>query len=143
MFEANSLAHIFLGGGTTVQVKTAKGSVHELGDRRGFQIYDDPLLILVNKFSASASEILAGAVQDYRRGLVVGTDTFGKGTVQKVETLSSGQIKFTESKFYRVSGGSTQNKGISPDINLPSPIDTCTYPVFYRASPKYWMTFYK
>lgn len=123
LFEANSLAHIFLGGGTTVQVKTAKGSVHELGDRRGFQIYDDPLLILVNKFSASASEILAGAVQDYRRGLVVGTDTFGKGTVQKVETLSSGQIKFTESKFYRVSGGSTQNKGISPDINLPSPID--------------------
>ena len=123
LFEANSLAHIFLGGGTTVQVKTAKGSVHELGDRRGFQIYDDPLLILVNKFSAAASEILAGAVQDYRRGLVVGTDTFGKGTVQKVETLSSGQIKFTESKFYRVSGGSTQNKGISPDINLPSPID--------------------
>jgi len=123
LFEANSLAHTFLGGGTTVQVKNAKGNVHELGDRRGFQIYDDPLLILVNKFSASASEILAGAIQDYRRGLVVGTDTFGKGTVQKVETLSLGQIKFTESKFYRVSGGSTQNKGVSPDIYLPSPID--------------------
>ncbi len=123
LFEANSLAHIFLGGGTTVQVKTAKGNVHELGDRRGFQIYDDPLLILVNKFSASASEILAGAIQDYRRGLVVGTDTFGKGTVQKVENLTFGQIKFTESKFYRVSGGSTQNKGVSPDIYLPSPVD--------------------
>ena len=124
LFEANSLAHLFLGGGTTVQVKTSKGSVHGLGERRGFQFYDDPLIVLVNRFSASASEILAGAIQDYRRGLVVGTDTFGKGTVQKVEPLNLGQIKFTESKFYRVSGGSTQNKGITPDIYLPSPIDT-------------------
>jgi carboxyl-terminal processing protease len=76
--------------------------------------------VLVNKFSASASEILAGAIQDYDRGLVVGTDTFGKGTVQKVDLLSSGQIKFTESKFYRVSGSSTQNQGVKPDIELPS-----------------------
>ena len=75
---------------------------------------------MVNKFSASASEILAGAIQDYDRGLVVGTSTFGKGTVQKVDLLSSGQIKYTESKFYRVSGSSTQNLGVEPDINLPT-----------------------
>ena len=124
LLEANALAHLFLGSGTKVQVKTSSGSIHGLGERRGFQFYDGPLAILVNRFSASASEILAGAVQDYERGLILGTDTFGKGTVQRVQSLSSGQLKFTESKFYRVSGKSTQNKGVSPDIYLPSPIDT-------------------
>ena len=124
LLEANALAHLFLGAGTKVQVKTSSGSIHGLGERRGFQFYDGPLAILVNRFSASASEILAGAIQDYERGLILGTDTFGKGTVQRVQALSSGQIKFTESKFYRVSGKSTQSKGISPDIYLPSPINT-------------------
>jgi carboxyl-terminal processing protease len=124
LLEANALAHLFLGAGTKVQVKTSSGSIHGLGERRGFQFYDGPLVILVNRFSASASEILAGAIQDYERGLILGTDTFGKGTVQRVQALSSGQIKFTESKFYRVSGKSTQSKGISPDIYLPSPINT-------------------
>ena len=124
LLEANALAHLFLGAGTKVQVKTSSGSIHSLGERRGFQFYDGPLAILVNRFSASASEILAGAIQDYERGLILGTDTFGKGTVQRVQALSSGQIKFTESKFYRVSGKSTQSKGISPDIYLPSPINT-------------------
>ena len=124
LLEANALAHLFLGAGTKVQVKTSSGSIHGLGERRGFQFYDGPLAILVNRFSASASEILAGAIQDYERGLILGTDTFGKGTVQRVQTLSSGQIKFTESKFYRVSGKSTQSKGVSPDIYLPSPINT-------------------
>ena len=123
LLEANALAHLFLGAGTKVQVKTSSGNIHSLGERRGFQFYDGPLVILVNRFSASASEILAGAVQDYERGLILGTDTFGKGTVQRVQSLSSGQLKFTESKFYRVSGKSTQNKGISPDIYLPSPVD--------------------
>ena len=123
LLEANALAHLFLGAGTKVQVKTSSGNIHSLGERRGFQFYDGPLVILVNRFSTSASEILAGAVQDYERGLIVGTDTFGKGTVQRVQSLSSGQLKFTESKFYRVSGKSTQNKGISPDIYLPSPVD--------------------
>ena len=123
LLEANALAHLFLGAGTKVQVKTSSGNIHSLGERRGFQFYDGPLVILVNRFSASASEILAGAVQDYERGLILGTDTFGKGTVQRVKSLSSGQLKFTESKFYRVSGKSTQNKGISPDIYLPSPVD--------------------
>ena len=123
LLEANALAHLFLGAGTKVQVKTSSGNIHSLGERRGFQFYDGPLVILVNRFSDSASEIFAGAVQDYERGLILGTDTFGKGTVQRVQSLSSGQLKFTESKFYRVSGKSTQNKGISPDIYLPSPVD--------------------
>ena len=120
LYEANALAHLFLGRGTTVQVKSSNGNIQGLGERWGYQFFDKPLVILVNKFSASASEILAGAIQDYDRGLVVGTSTFGKGTVQKVDLLSAGQIKFTESKFYRVSGSSTQNLGVEPDINLPS-----------------------
>ncbi len=123
LFEANRLAHLFLGRGTTVQVKNANGSIQGLGERWGYQYFDKPLVVLVNKFSASASEIVAGAIQDYGRGLVVGTDTFGKGTVQRVDYLSAGQIKFTESKFYRVSGSSTQNIGIKPDIALPSLFD--------------------
>ncbi len=127
LFEANALAHLFLGGGIKVQVKSSNGNIQGIGDRRGFQFYDGPLVILVNKFSASASEILAGAIQDYERGLVLGSDTFGKGTVQRVQELSIGQLKFTESKFYRVSGKSTQNKGISPDIILPSPINESEY----------------
>ena len=120
LYEANALAHLFLGRGTTVQVKSSNGNIQGLGERWGYQFFDKPLVVLVNKFSASASEILAGAIQDYDRGLVVGTSTFGKGTVQKVDLLSAGQIKFTESKFYRVSGSSTQNLGVEPDINLPS-----------------------
>ena len=120
LYEANALAHLFLGRGTTVQVKSSNGNIQALGERWGYQFFDKPLVVLVNKFSASASEILAGAIQDYDRGLVVGTSTFGKGTVQKVDLLSSGQIKFTESKFYRVSGSSTQNLGVEPDIKLPS-----------------------
>ncbi len=120
LYEANALAHLFLGRGTTVQVKSSNGNIQGLGERWGYQFFDKPLVVLVNKFSASASEILAGAIQDYDRGLVVGTSTFGKGTVQKVDLLSSGQIKFTESKFYRVSGSSTQNLGVEPDIRLPS-----------------------
>ena len=124
LYEANALAHLFLGRGTTVQVKSSNGNIQGLGERWGYQFFDRPLVVLVNKFSASASEILAGAIQDYDRGLVVGTSTFGKGTVQKVDLLSSGQIKFTESKFYRVSGSSTQNLGVEPDIALPSLFNT-------------------
>ena len=120
LYEANALAHLFLGRGTTVQVKSSNGNIQGLGERWGYRFFDKPLVVLVNKFSASASEILAGAIQDYDRGLVVGTSTFGKGTVQKVDLLTAGQIKFTESKFYRVSGSSNQKIGIQPDITLPS-----------------------
>ena len=123
LYEANALAHLFIGRGTTVQVKDSKGNIQGLGERWGYQFFDKPLVVLVNKFSASASEILAGAIQDYNRGIVVGTDTFGKGTVQKIDMLSAGQIKFTESKFYRVSGSSTQNKGVNPDIEIPASFD--------------------
>ena len=124
LYEANALAHLFLGRGTTVQIKNSAGNIHSLGERWGYQFFDGPLAILVNKFSASASEILAGAIQDYDRGLVIGTETFGKGTVQRVDQLTSGQLKFTESKFYRVSGSSTQNNGVTPDIFLPTMVDT-------------------
>ena len=124
LYEANALAHLFLGRGTTVQIKNSAGNIHSLGEKWGYQFFDGPLAILVNKFSASASEILAGAIQDYDRGLVIGTETFGKGTVQRVDQLTTGQLKFTESKFYRVSGSSTQNKGVTPDIFLPTMIDT-------------------
>lgn len=120
LYEANALAHLFIGRGTTVQIKDSKGNIQGLGERWGYQFFDKPLVVLVNKFSASASEILAGAIQDYNRGVIVGTDTFGKGTVQRVDMLSAGQIKFTESKFYRVSGSSTQNKGVRPDIEIPT-----------------------
>ena len=123
LYEANRLAQLFIGRGTIVQIKSSNGNIQGLGERWGYQYFDKPLVVLVNKFSASASEILAGAIQDYDRGLVVGTSTFGKGTVQKVDLLSAGQIKFTESKFYRVSGSSTQNLGVEPDILLPSSFD--------------------
>ena len=123
LYEAIALAHLFIGRGTTVQVKDSKGNIQGLGERWGYQFFDKPLLVLVNKFSASASEILAGAIQDYNRGIIVGTDTFGKGTVQRVDMLSAGQLKFTESKFYRVSGSSTQNKGVNPDIKIPASFD--------------------
>jgi len=123
LYEASALAHLFLGAGQTVQVKGPSGEIQSLGKRRGFQFYDKPLGILVNKFSASASEILAGAIQDYKRGLVIGTETFGKGTVQRMTPLSLGELKFTESKFYRVSGDSVQLKGVVPDILIPDIID--------------------
>jgi carboxyl-terminal processing protease len=81
------------------------------------------LAVIVNRYSASASEIFAGAIQDYQRGIIIGQKTFGKGTVQRLDNLSSGQIKITESKFYRITGSGMQNKGIHPDITLPSSWD--------------------
>jgi len=119
LYEAYSLAKLFIGKGSIVQVMESNGSIQPLGHTRGIQNYEGPVMILVDKLSASASEILAGAFQDYKRGLIVGSNTFGKGTVQRLENLSYGQIKFTEQKFYRVSGKSTQNLGVIPDINLP------------------------
>lgn len=86
-------------------------------------LYDGPLAVVVNRLSASASEIFAGAIQDYQRGLIVGERTFGKGTVQSLQELDRGQLKITLAKFYRVSGESNQHKGIIPDIEYPSLID--------------------
>ena len=119
LFEAYSLAKLFIGRGNVVQVMEANGSLQSLGHNLGQQNYDGPVVILVDKLSASASEILAGVIQDYDRGLVIGSQTFGKGTVQRMIELSHGHLKFTEQKYYRVSGESTQNKGVEPDITIP------------------------
>ena len=119
LIEANKIIGLFVSSGPTVQVKQSRGFIQPYGSSRAIQIWDKPLLVLVNRYSASASEIVAGAIQDYKRGIVVGQRTFGKGTVQSLEDLSEGQIKITESKYYRVNGMSTQNKGVMPDIELP------------------------
>ncbi|MDX1464506.1 MAG: carboxy terminal-processing peptidase [Halomonas sp.] len=121
--EANSLIGLFIDRGPTVQVRDARGRISLYGDTESGALYDGPLAVLVNRLSASASEIFAGAIQDYGRGLVVGTDTFGKGTVQTLNELSHGEIKLTRAKFYRISGESTQHRGVEPDIDFPSLID--------------------
>ena len=123
LYEANKLTGLFVASGATVQVKESSGNIRPWGDGRAKQIWKKPVGVLVDRYSASASEIFAGAIQDYKRGIVIGHRTFGKGTVQRLDDLSSGQIKITESKFYRVSGSSTQAKGIEPDIVLPSTWD--------------------
>ena len=119
LIEANKIIGLFVSSGPTVQVKQKRGYIQPYGDSRAVQVWSKPVIVLVNRYSASASEIVAGAIQDYRRGLVVGQRTFGKGTVQSLENLSEGQVKITESKYYRVNGKSTQNKGVVPDIELP------------------------
>ena len=126
LIEANKIIGLFVSSGPTVQVKQSRGFIQPYGDSRAVQVWEKPVLILVNRYSASASEIVAGAIQDYKRGIVVGQRTFGKGTVQSLENLSEGQIKITESKYYRVNGTSTQNKGVIPDIELPSTWDIDT-----------------
>ena len=124
LFEANKLTGLFVSSGATLQVKESNGSIRPWGDARAKQIWKKPLAVMVDRYSASASEIFAGAIQDYQRGIIIGQKTFGKGTVQKLDNLSSGQIKITESKFYRVTGAGMQSKGIHPDITLPSTWDT-------------------
>lgn len=121
--EANDLVGLFIDQGPTVQVRNANNEVQVLEDEDPSVAYDGPMVVLVNRMSASASEIFAGAIQDYGRGLVVGSQTFGKGTVQAVRPLNHGQLKITQSKFYRISGGSTQHKGVIPDIEIPTRID--------------------
>jgi len=123
LFEANRLTGLFVGAGATLQVKESDGSIRPWGDSKAKQVWKKPMVVLVDRYSASASEIFAGAIQDYQRGLIVGHRTFGKGTVQKLDTLSSGQLKLTESKFYRITGSGTQAIGVSPDISLPSAWD--------------------
>lgn len=119
LVEANGLVGLFIKSGPTVQIRQANARVGLEGKRRSSPYYTGPLAVMINRMSASASEIFAGAIQDYQRGLVVGTQSFGKGTVQSVNPLRYGQLKLTESKFYRVSGDSTQNRGIIPDIEFP------------------------
>lgn len=121
--EANSMIGLFIDRGPTVQVRDARGRINLYGDTDAGVAYDGPLAVLVNRLSASASEIFAGAIQDYGRGLIIGSRTFGKGTVQTLSDLSHGQIKLTRAKFYRISGESTQHRGVEPDILYPSLID--------------------
>ena len=129
--DAVDMAGLFIDSGPVVQVRDGRGRTQVLEDKDPRVQYSGPLVILVNKYSASASEILAAAMQDYKRAVIVGSTTYGKGTVQRIvdldESLPSelnnlkpfGSLKFTTSKFYRVNGGSTQFKGVVPDIVLP------------------------
>ena len=121
--EVNSLVGLFIKQGPTVQIRNTNGRIDLLGDSDSEVLYGGPLMVMVNRLSASASEIFAGAIQDYNRGIIVGGQTFGKGTVQSLLPVDQGQIKLTLAKFYRVSGNSTQNRGVLPDIYFPESID--------------------
>ncbi len=128
--EATALTGLFIDHGPVVQLKDTTGRLEVLDDPQPAPAYDGPLAVLVDRFSASASEIFAGAIQDYHRGVILGQRTFGKGTVQNLVPLdrwsqkpSSGQLTVTIGKFYRVTGESTQHRGVEPDVALPSPID--------------------
>ncbi len=123
LIEANKIVGLFVSSGPTVQVKHKAGYIQPYGSSKAEQAWQKPMAVLVNRYSASASEIVAGAIQDYQRGIVLGQRTFGKGTVQSLESISKGQIKITESKYYRIDGSSTQNKGVIPDIELLSTWD--------------------
>lgn len=121
--EAMQLIGLFMDSAPGVQIQDAKGNIQVLGDRNSGAAYSGPLAVMTNRLSASASEIVAGALQDYGRALILGSQTFGKGTVQTLLPLSSGKLKLTAAKFYRVSGKSTQDRGVTPDIKYPSAID--------------------
>ena len=118
--EANELTGLFIEYGPTVQIRGTGSRVWRDGKRRRGPYYDGPVAIMIDRLSASASEIFAGALQDYGRAIVVGDRSFGKGTVQTLLDLPEGQLKITESKFYRISGDSTQHRGVIPDISYPS-----------------------
>jgi len=121
--EADSLTGLFIKSGPTVQVKAANRRANIYADNDDQVAWDGPMAVVVNRLSASASEIFAGAIQDYGRGIVVGSQTFGKGTVQTLVPLNRGQLKITAAKFYRVSGQSTQHQGVIPDIEYPEVYD--------------------
>jgi carboxyl-terminal processing protease len=130
--EATQLTGLFIDQGPVVQIHTAYNRVEAQKDRDGITFYDGPITVLVDRYSASASEIFAAAIQDYGRGVVIGEQTFGKGTVQQHRPLAKnydlfsnalGSVTYTIAKFYRINGGSTQHKGVVPDILLPSAIE--------------------
>ncbi len=130
--EAESLTGLFIDRGPVVQLRDTTGRIEVDDDPDPAIFYNGPLIVLVDRFSASASEIFAGAIQDYGRGLIVGQQTYGKGTVQNAHPLNYtifgrkpelGQLNVTIGKYYRITGESTQDKGVTPDIVLPSLID--------------------
>ena len=116
--EAEILTGFFIKSGPVVQVKTKYRTIRHHDNNKDI-MYKGPLVVMINRMSASASEIFAGAIKDYNRGLIVGTRSFGKGTVQSLTPLAKGKLKLTTAKFYRISGESTQKKGVLPDIELP------------------------
>ena len=132
--EATALTGLFIDNGPVVQLRNANGRISRLDDPDPVprSSYNGPMIVLVNRYSASASEIFAAAIQDYGRGIVIGQQTYGKGTVQNLYALDQyvrrnddelGQLTLTIGKYYRVTGESTQNRGVIPDIKLPSYID--------------------
>jgi carboxyl-terminal processing protease len=131
--EATALSGLFIPGGPIVQLRETGGRVEVLDDPEPTIAWDGPLIVLVDRFSASASEIFAGAIQDYGRGLIVGQQTYGKGSVQNLYPLDRyalgpdpgfGQLTVTIGKYYRVTGESTQHRGVQPDISMPTAIST-------------------
>ena len=129
--EATALTGLFINHGPVVQLRDTAGRLEVLDDPEPAPAYDGPLAVLVDRLSASASEIFAGAIQDYHRGIILGQTTFGKGTVQNLVPLDrwsqkpvNGQLTVTIGKFYRVTGESTQHRGVEPDVPLASPLDT-------------------
>lgn len=121
--EAINLTDLFIDPGPVVQIRDARRRTYQPGKALYKSEYTGPLIVVTNRLSASASEITAGALQDYGRALIVGSQTFGKGTVQDVTPLTTGQLKVTNAKFYRISGDSTQHRGVWPDIIFPSSFD--------------------
>lgn len=130
--EAVELTGLFIKDGPVVQVRQSSGKIDVEKDPDPGIAYEGPLAVIVNRYSASASEIFSGAIQDYGRGLVLGEQTYGKGTVQNLIGLDrfvpsaggkSGQLKLTIAKYYRINGSSTQNLGVVPDIPFPSAVD--------------------
>jgi carboxyl-terminal processing protease len=130
--EATLLTGLFIDKGPVVQIRNGANRVEVLRDKDGISYYDGPLTVMVDRYSASASEIFAAAIQDYGRGVIIGEHTFGKGTVQQHRGLGRvydlyenplGSIQYTIAKFYRINGGSTQHRGVLPDISFPSAVD--------------------
>lgn len=130
--EATLLTGLFIDKGPVVQVRNGANRIEVNSDRDGISYYKGPLTVMVDRYSASASEIFSAAIQDYGRGVIIGEHTFGKGTVQQHRGLGRvydlyekpfGSIQFTIAKFYRINGGSTQHRGVLPDISFPSAID--------------------
>jgi carboxyl-terminal processing protease len=130
--EAIALSGLFIDRGPVVQIRYGSNRVDVEKNRDGIVYYGGPLTVMVDRFSASASEIFAAAMQDFGRGIIIGEQTFGKGTVQQHRSLERafdmydnpiGAVQFTTGKFYRINGGSTQHKGVKPDILYPSAID--------------------
>ncbi len=145
--EAIELTGLFIKDGPIVQVKQSTGAIEVDDDPDPSIIYDGPLAVLINRFSASASEIFAAAIQDYERGLILGEQTYGKGTVQNLIDLNRflpnsgnkfGQVKLTIAKFYRVTGSSTQHKGVEPDIAYPSAFSADEYGESSKPSALPW-----